>query len=106
MKKKLNLGKINREILEKSILPFTALDDEDIILGPRVGEDASVVKNKSKYTIVSTDPITTGGREAGRLAIHISANDVAVTGGKPRWFLSTILLPYGFSETDLENITM
>lgn len=106
MKKKLDLGKINREILEKSILPFTASDDEDIILGPRVGEDAAIVENKSKYTVVSTDPITTGGREAGWLAVHISANDVAVTGGEPRWFLSTILLPYGFSETDLENITM
>src|SRR6202022_3729068 len=33
--------------------------------------------------------------EAGWYALHVNANDIAVRGARPTWFLATVLLPEG-----------
>jgi hydrogenase expression/formation protein HypE len=54
--------------------------------------------------VVSTDPITLTGKDVGRFAVTINANDVAVTGVRPRWFLAAVLLPPGTTEADVESL--
>ena len=47
-------------------------------------------------TIISSPrrtPSTQATDLIGWYAVHINANDIACLGGKPRWFLATILLP-------------
>jgi hydrogenase maturation factor len=39
------------------------------------------------------DPITFATDSIGWYGVHVNANDVAVMGGTPRWFLATLLLP-------------
>jgi hydrogenase maturation factor len=39
------------------------------------------------------DPITFATDLIGWYAVHVNANDVAVMGGTPRWFLASLLLP-------------
>jgi hydrogenase maturation factor len=47
---------------------------------------------------MATDPITLAGDAIGRHAVVVNANDVAVTGVRPRWFLMTVLFPLGVTE--------
>ena len=64
--------------------------------GPASGEDAAVAVAGSEPRIVlAADPITFPSAEPGWHAVVVNANDVAATGGEPRWFLSSILVPPG-----------
>ena len=48
--------------------------------------------------VAAVDPITLTSADAGRLAVTVNANDVAVTGARPRWFLAVVLVPPGTGE--------
>ena len=48
-----------------------------------------------RYLIASADPITFATDDLARYALAVNANDVAVRGARPRWFLATRLLPEG-----------
>ena len=47
------------------------------------------------YLVATADPITFATDEAGWYALHVNANDIAVRGARPTWFLATVLLPEG-----------
>jgi len=102
---KLRLGKVPEDVLRSYVLKFVGRRRSDVLLPPRFGEDAGVIKINSSRVVVALDPIT-GARELiGWLSIHINANDVAVCGAEPRWFSSCILLPKNVSVNDLKLIT-
>ena len=64
--------------------------------GPASGEDAAVAAAGNEPRIVlAADPITFPSADPGWHAVIVNANDVAATGGEPRWFLSSILVPPG-----------
>jgi hydrogenase maturation factor len=46
-----------------------------------------------RYLVAKVDPITFVAEEIGWYAVHINANDLAVRGARPCWFLMTLLLP-------------
>src|SRR3989441_10409612 len=48
-----------------------------------------------RYLVATTDPITFAADEVAWYALQVNANDVAVRGARPRWFLATLLLPEG-----------
>ncbi len=87
-------GKLPPDFLEK-LLKRIDPQDPDLVVGPRVGEDAAVIDMGDKYLVAKTDPVTFVEREIGWYCVNINANDVATMGAKPRWFLSTLLLPEG-----------
>ena len=74
--------------------PYGCPDDR-VILGAAIGEDAAVIDMGDRYLVVKTDPITFATDQIGWYAVHVNANDLAVTGAIPRWFLATVLLPEG-----------
>jgi hydrogenase expression/formation protein HypE len=76
----------------------------ELLLPPRIGEDACVIDLPAGALVAATDPITLTGRGAGAHAVWINANDVAVTGARPRWFLACVLIPDGFRESDLRSL--
>ena len=88
------------EILERL---FRAYDIRDprVIVGPRVGEDAAVLDLGDRYLVAKVDPITFVAEEIGWYAVHINANDLAVRGARPCWFLMTLLLPAGRADEKL-----
>ncbi len=80
-------------------------EDERILVGPQVGEDAAVIDFGGTCLVVKTDPITFATDEIGHYAVHVNANDIATMGAVPRWFLATLLLPEGrTSETLVRTI--
>jgi hydrogenase maturation factor len=93
-------GKLPLPLLEKLLTRF-APDDPRIVVGPRAGEDAAVFDMGDRYLVAKTDPITFATSEIGWYAVNVNANDVAVMGAQPRWFLATVLLPAGQATPEL-----
>ncbi|WP_297471243.1 AIR synthase family protein [Thermococcus sp.] len=96
-------GKLPPELLEKLVLSRVPSKGKDVIIGPGVGIDGSAIKVEGTL-VASSDPITGATRRIGFYALHVNANDVAVMGAEPRWFLVTVLLPEDSSEELLEEI--
>ena len=99
----MDIGKFPPALLEK-LLAKTAADDPRVLLGPQVGEDAAVVDLGQGLLVATSDPVTFATDSIGWYAVQVNANDVACTGGVPRWFLATLLVPQGFSEGDAERV--
>src|SRR5262245_60083747 len=100
----LPVGKLRAELLERLFAKHVP-GGERVVMGPRVGEDAAVIDMGDRYLIATADPITFATDEAGWYALHVNANDVAVRGARPLWFLATVLLPEGAtSEAGVEAL--
>ncbi|MCI0829904.1 MAG: hypothetical protein J4N67_07170, partial [Chloroflexi bacterium] len=54
--------------------------------------------------VVKSDPITFATERIGWYAVQVNANDIACTGGVPRWFLATLLVPERFTEDQAEEL--
>ncbi len=96
-------GKVPVELLVR-LLAELPPPPAEVRLGPRVGEDAAAIDVAAGTLVVATDPITLTTGDLGRFAVVVNANDVAVTGARPRWFLSVVLLPPGTVEPDVEAL--
>jgi len=90
----LPIGKLGSELLGR-LLRAQAPDDPRVVVGPEVGEDAAVLDMGDRYLVVTADPITFATDDVGWYALHVNANDLAVRGARPLWFLATVLLPEG-----------
>jgi hydrogenase maturation factor len=87
-------GKLPVELLTALLAELPAWPPE-LRLGPRASEDACAIEIPAGILVAATDPITLASEELGRLAVIVNANDVAVTGARPRWFLAVVLVPPG-----------
>jgi hydrogenase maturation factor len=90
-------GKLPPDLLQ-AVLTTHVVHDPRVVVGARVGEDAAVIDLGDRYLIAAADPITFATDELGWYAVTINANDIAVRGATPRWFLATILLPEGAAD--------
>lgn len=105
----LSAGKLPAALLSKLLtrLPTT---DPNLLLGPAVGEDAAVIDFAAEegrtprpddlLLVAKSDPITFATDEIGYYAVNVCANDLAVTGATPRFYLPTLLLPVSKTNAD------
>jgi hydrogenase maturation factor len=99
----LRAGKIPVELLSELLAGLPPAPSE-ILLGPGPGEDACALEVPPGVLVVATDPITLTPEEIGRWSVVVNANDVAVTGARPRWFLAVVLVPPGTAESALREL--
>lgn len=99
----LPIGKVPAALLRRLLDDAGPLPPE-VLLGPAIGEDACAIDVGGGVLVAASDPITLTGADLGRAAVTVNANDVAVTGVRPRWFLATVLLPHGTTEPELERL--
>ena len=99
----MKIGKLSPALLEK-LLAKIKIEDERVLLGPRIGEDAAAIRFDSKTLVVKTDPVTFATDLIGWYVVNVNANDIATMGAVPRWFLSTVLLPESFNQQEVEAI--
>jgi hydrogenase expression/formation protein HypE len=100
----LPVGKLRAAMLQ-ALFDQHPVKDPRVVVGPRVGEDAAVIDIGDRYLIATADPITFATADIAWYALQVNANDVAVRGAKPRWFLATVLLPEGrTSENDVATL--
>jgi hydrogenase expression/formation protein HypE len=100
---RLPTGKLRPELL-RDLLRSQAPLPAEVRLGPELGEDACAIDLPEGTLVAATDPITLTGSGVGSHSVVINANDVAVMGVRPRWFLATVLLPDGASEQQVREI--
>jgi hydrogenase maturation factor len=96
-------GKLPAALLREILAALPPLPPE-VRLGPRVGEDACAIDLPAGTLVVATDPITLTGAGVGRHSVVVNANDVAVMGVRPRWFLAAVLLPEGSAEAEVRAL--
>ncbi|MCH8987427.1 MAG: AIR synthase family protein [Chloroflexi bacterium] len=99
----MDIGKFPPSLLEK-LLRKTGVSDPRVVLGPGVGEDAAVLDLGETLLVAKSDPITFATDRIGWYAVQVNANDIACTGGTPRWFLATLLVPERFTEDQAEEL--
>lgn len=118
-------GKLPADLLTQ-LINTLPIDDPDLVLGPSVGEDAAIIElgrrseegalsasasgvlsqRDSADTLLAakSDPITFATEEIGYYAVNVCANDLAVCGARPRFYLPTVLLPEGSTEEGVRGI--
>ncbi len=100
----MKIGKVPNEILQRIVLNKLKHNRKEVILRPGIGEDCCAVDFGENICVMSTDPITGAENEVGRLAVHITCNDIAACGVEPLGILATILAPKDCTEQQLEQI--
>jgi hydrogenase maturation factor len=101
----MNLGKISETVLKRSVLNQIRHRREEVLVGPAVGEDCSILSiEEDEVLVLSTDPITGTVQDIGTFAVHITANDIASNGAEVIGIMLTILLPEGTGESDLKEM--
>ncbi len=96
-------GKLPAPLLRSLLSAGPPLPPE-VRLGPGIGEDACAIDVPAGTLVAATDPITLTGSGVGAHAVIVNANDVAVMGVRPRWFLAAVLLPEGTLEDEVREL--
>ena len=99
----MEVGKFPASLLER-ILANVDISDPRVVVGPRVGEDTAVLQTSGSLLVAKSDPVTFATDQIGWYAVQVNANDVACTGGTPKWFLATLLVPERFTEDEAEAV--
>ena len=96
-------GKLPNSLLKQMLADLRA-EDPRVLIGPGVGEDAAHISFGGSTLIAKVDPVTFATDMIGWYAVNVNANDVAASGGTPRWFLATVLLPEGADSSGAASI--
>ena len=97
-------GKLPAGLLAQ-LISTLPIKDPSLFLGPAVGEDAAIIEIGGDILLAAkSDPITFATDEIGYYAVNVCANDLAVCGARPRFYLPTVLLPEGTTEEDVRGI--
>ena len=103
MSESLPLGKLPPLLLGQ-LLAQAPANDPRLLFGPAVGMDCAVLDTGgTQLLVLKSDPITFATDEIGWYLVQVNCNDIATTGGIPRWLMVTALLPQG--ETTSESVT-
>ena len=98
----MRIGKLPEITLKRSVLNQIGRRRKEVLVGPGIGEDCSVIAiEEDEVLVLSTDPITGTVKDIGTFAVHITANDIASNGADIIGIMLTILLPDTTEEADL-----
>ncbi len=100
-----SVGKLDPNMLKQFVFTCLGYPNPRVIVGPKIGEDATVIDFKDRVLVVHSDPITGAIDNIGWLAVNICANDIATRGVRPLWVLVVMLLPRGIDSAQLRKIT-
>src|SRR5438094_7361043 len=98
------VGKIPPDSMVRAVYSHGGKRNPRLVLGPGIGRDTAVVRLAKKLVVLTADPVTGTTKHIGEHSVHINANDIAVTGAKPVWYVCTLLLPPGTTEKELARI--
>ena len=97
-------GKLDSGLLEEIIFKSIKHKRKEVKKRPGIGEDCAVIDFGEYECVLSTDPITAAVGHIGRLAVHISCNDIASNGVEPLGVMLAIMLPPGTTKGDIAEI--
>ncbi|HET6316726.1 MAG TPA: AIR synthase family protein, partial [Chloroflexota bacterium] len=92
-------------LLRELVLGRLGARRPETLIGARLGVDAAAIALDGDVCVLTTDPITTASSGAGRLAVHVVCNDLAVMGAEPVGLLATLLFPPGVTSEAIAKLT-
>lgn len=100
----MNIGKIPETILKRSVLNQIRHKRDEVLLGPLVGEDCSVVSlSNDEVLLMSTDPVIVRSEETIIIGVNVTANNIASSGGELIGIMLSVLLPESTPEKELKS---
>ncbi|MCI7145883.1 MAG: AIR synthase family protein [Clostridiales bacterium] len=100
----LETGKLDSDILKKIVFDKIKYKSPLVKVRPGIGEDCAVMDFGDFDCVMSTDPISSAVSDIGKLAIHITCNDIASNGVQPLGIMLAVMLPEGTTDDDVEHI--
>lgn len=100
----MQIGKIPETVLKRSVLKKIKVRRPEVLVHAGVGEDCAVLGPTEDAIVLSTDPITGTSKDIGKLAFHITANDIASSGAELVGMLVTVIFPPESQEEELQII--
>lgn len=100
----MEIGKLSNRALGEIVFNNIKYKRKEVLQGAAIGMDNAIIDFGEEVCIISTDPITGATKDIGKLAIHISCNDVASSGAEPIGVLLTILAPPSTTIEDIDLI--
>lgn len=97
-------GKLTNEVLNEVIISKIKKSNKDVIVGPEIGEDCSMIDFGNEVCILTTDPVTAAQENIGHIGVHICCNDIASAGVKPVGVMVTILAPISSNIEDIGQV--
>ena len=88
-------GKLSIDELNSYVFSVVGSRRREVIEGCASNGDCALLDTQGKHVLVTTDAITGARKNAGYLAIIVTANDIAASGGIPVSANLTVLLPVG-----------
>jgi hydrogenase maturation factor len=102
----LRSGKLPPDLLRGLVLGRLGARRPETLVGAQLGIDAAALAfPEDSAVVLTTDPITTASTGAGRLAVHVVCNDLAVMGAEPVGLLATLLFPPGIARDAIAQLT-
>lgn len=101
----LHAGKLPHQFLAE-LLAGLPTHSPQLLVGPTVGEDVAVIDfapGGDTLLVAKADPITFATDQIGYYAVNVCANDLAVAGATPRFYLPTLFLPASHSDVHLAH---
>ena len=101
----MKIGKLSESALQKVVFEQLHTRRDEVLVGPGIGEDCAALKlQEGEVFVTSTDPITGTVKEIGRLAVHVTANDLASAGAETIGLMVTVLLPPMIKEAQIKKM--
>jgi hydrogenase expression/formation protein HypE len=98
------IGKLNPEELQRLVFDRLPAPAAAVASGPSTGVDCAAVRFGDGQVILTTDPITGAAEDIGRLAVHVSCNDIACCGIRPSALLMVLLAPPEAEPEDIARV--
>jgi hydrogenase maturation factor len=97
-------GKLPNDLL-REFLDQIIFEDPAVIVNPGVGEDIAAVDiHREEVLVLKSDPITFATDAIGRYLVLVNANDIATSGARPRWLLTTLMFPSGVTPAEIKQV--
>lgn len=98
-------GKLTPQELTEIVFKHLPPLNKYITCGPGNGLDCAAIKTPNgTQVIMSSDPITGAGKDIGRLAVHVSCNDLAAYGVKPVALMLVLIAPSNSVADEIKGI--
>ena len=93
-------GKLTSAELKSAVIDNLNTKSENVLIPAEISEDSAALKFNG-ILLLTTDPVTQAGKDGGALAVKVTANDIACSGGEPFAALLTVLAPESANVEDI-----
>jgi len=101
----ITVGKVPPTLLQPLLKELRGFDRKEVLMGPRIGEDAAVIGwPAGAFLLATSDPIVGALKGAGSLLVNVNANDIAAKGGDPAYMLVVLILPATMTLNDAASL--